>query len=248
MANASEIADLIALGMKPPAGTQDVSEHVGIVKTWDPLSGVNTVEVNGTTLSNLSSLQNGMGNAFFPGDVVAIRRVQTKYYILGRIAAPNGLTGSQPQSLTEDGGTISGSQNVWKDLDAGPGVSPRITVRIGNAALIRFGIGTLATNNSEIDCTIAWSGASTTNPDDNFTGFYFTSGSNNNQNGGPTMIQSPSKDMMVYRNTGIRELPGGGYEFFVPGVYTFFLKYQWRAYNNGNGAQVINPWLTVIPF
>lgn len=88
MASASDIAALMVAGMAPPAGNSDIGFHQGVVQSWDEITGVNTVIVNGTSLSNLKALSIGAGIVLTPGDTVGLLRFQSTYFILGRVAAP----------------------------------------------------------------------------------------------------------------------------------------------------------------
>lgn len=90
MASASDIAALMVAGMAPPAGNGDIGFHQGVIQSWDEITGVNTVIVNGTSLSNLKCLSIGAGIVLTPGDTVGLLRFQSTYFILGRVAAPGG--------------------------------------------------------------------------------------------------------------------------------------------------------------
>lgn len=237
MADAAEIASLITQGTKPPQGNQDVSYHTGVVKSWDPVSGVNVVDVNGVLLTNLTSIQNGMGVSYMAGDVVQIQRVQTKYSIIGRASAPNGLTGSSPVSLT--GGFVSGYQTGVNYVPGPVGLSPSVTVRVGNACLVMFGAQQINTNQSQVSISIAATGPITIAPAA-FSGTQCIAGSR----GTDTVTSAPSKQLMFYKNSTW----ANGTVMFVPGVYTFSLQFKVDIFGSGTGADIWFPWLTVIPF
>lgn len=245
MASAAEIASLITQGTQPPQGNQDVSYHTGVVKSWDPTSGVNSVEVNGVILSNLTALQSGMGNAYLAGDVVSVIRVQTKYTILGRMSAPGGLTGGSPISLTGGDydleGLISGS---WTNIPTGPSFS----IRVGNACLVAFG-GRSTVRNAGIEVSLQMQGPANAQ-DGDFQGLSVFSAMNNNATNGPILDIPFTKQLMFYKNSVWNS--NGQPQLMVPGVYTFSLRAKWSDYSGGNSSirdvVVRAPWLTVLPF
>jgi hypothetical protein len=77
MASAADIAALMVAGMAPPAGNSDIGFHQGVVQSWDELTGVNTVLVNGTSRSNLKCLSIGAGISLTAGDTVGLLRFQS---------------------------------------------------------------------------------------------------------------------------------------------------------------------------
>lgn len=87
MADLNQIADLLSAGVKGPQGPEDSAFHTGVVRSWNSLTGANTVEVNGVLLPNLRTLRAGIGVAYTVGETVTILRKQTQYFILGKIAA-----------------------------------------------------------------------------------------------------------------------------------------------------------------
>ena len=247
MANAAEIASLITQGIRPPSGTQDVSFHTGVIKTWDPTSGVNSVEVNGVILSNLDSQQNGMGVSYLPGDVVTVRRVQTKYTIEGRASAPNGLTGSSPVALTGSSSPqnlVGLTQNTWLPLPA----TPTVQVRIGNAALVMFGVSRITLENAYVGIGLRMTGPANAGPGD-FNGLDTAVGMNNGGSAGSILDFSAHKQLMFYR--GSTWTSGGVAQAFAPGVYTFTLNFLLTQFSTNTAitfAQTYSPWISVIPF
>lgn len=242
MANADEIASLIIAGMAAPAGPEDGGDHTGVVITWDAISGVNTVSLNGTVLSNLKSLQLGIGVAYDPGDVVLIRRKQSQYYVVGKVAAPNTVENSSGSAAL---GAVGASGNVstagsWTGIDGGV-APPTVTVRIGSSAIVSFGVARLNTNNSEVEVGLVLSGSSSWAPG-SFAGQGIWAGNNNYANGGPMAVSAPSKTLFLRKNTG--NING----YFRPGVTTFTLQYKMTLYNNGTGVGIGSPWISVIPF
>lgn len=116
-------------GFAPPTGPEDVAFHTGQIVTWDDLSGVNTVTVNGVVLSNLKVVQSGIGLSYFAGDVVVIMRKQTQYFILGKVGSPGVGAANQIQSATIS--TFeSTAATSFTDLAT---VGPSVTVNIGSS-------------------------------------------------------------------------------------------------------------------
>lgn len=107
--------DLVQLYQPPPEGNNDTGFHLGVVESWDELTGANTVRVNGTAVSNMKCLSIGAGIVLTPGDVVALERFQTTYYIKGRIAAPgagNALGTRQAYVPTEESTSSASYTNL----------------------------------------------------------------------------------------------------------------------------------------
>ncbi|MBN6037483.1 hypothetical protein [Amycolatopsis sp. 195334CR] len=130
------LADLVAAQQQAPQHSSELGFHQGIVLTWDNLSGANTVNVQGSTFTNLKVLTSGSGVLFTPGDTVALLRFQTTYFILGRVAAPGaGATLATRTGFAANTGTLSaGGDNVWRDLATGETTGPVLpSVYISNA-------------------------------------------------------------------------------------------------------------------
>jgi hypothetical protein len=158
MASAADIAALMVAGMAPPAGNSDIGFHQGVVQSWDELTGVNTVLVNGTSLSNLKCLAIGAGVILTPGDTVGLLRFQSTYFILGRIAAPGaGAALGVRQSYID--AMESTTSATWVDLATfGPQVA---NVYVGSARrALAFVSMQGATGNAYAQATCEVSGAS----------------------------------------------------------------------------------------
>lgn len=237
MANAAEIADLITAGIQGRQSGEDTDFYTGTIQSWDNLSGTNTVRMQGTTLVNLPAYQLGIGLAYQPGDVVLIMRKGSQYQIMSKLGKPStykSTTGSAPDYQTIAGGTIT-TPGGWTDVPGGP---LSITARIGQHCMVSFGISYLATNNATIEGSIevdTWAAGS-------FLGQAFRAGNNNLANGGPTINSAPSKTLYFYNNTA---LPSG---YFRAGIRTFTFKVRLTLHNNGTGADVGQPWISIIPF
>lgn len=78
-------SDDLAPYMVPP-GKADLGFRQGTLLAWDPQTGANTVEVGGTKLSNIPTLS-ASTLALAAGDVVALLRYRSTFFITGRIAA-----------------------------------------------------------------------------------------------------------------------------------------------------------------
>ena len=64
---------------------QDLGFRTGVVLTWDPLTGENTISVAGAVLEDLPILNNTDVVGIAAGDTVALVRFQNAYFIMGRI-------------------------------------------------------------------------------------------------------------------------------------------------------------------
>lgn len=96
--DAAGIAALITAGTTPPKGSADIGYHTGQIVSWDESSGTNVVQVQGVNLSNLKTLQGGIGILYQAGDVVGVFRFQTTYFVLGKVAAPGAGAANQIRS------------------------------------------------------------------------------------------------------------------------------------------------------
>jgi hypothetical protein len=127
--NTAEIYTLLAAGQASPTGPEDSSIYTGQIVTWDDLTGVNSVFVNGVTIPNLRVIQSGLGLAYQPGDVVKIQRIMTQYYIIGKIGAPGAGAAQQIVSAQVDAYELTAS-TAWVDL-ATPG--PAVSAYVGSS-------------------------------------------------------------------------------------------------------------------
>lgn len=83
MSRANDIASLF--GGDP----SDLGFAQGLVVAWDEETGTNAVNVKGTNLTNLPALHLGEFVILAPGDVVALLRFKSTYFILGRVILPS---------------------------------------------------------------------------------------------------------------------------------------------------------------
>lgn len=244
MANAAQIADLLTRGTRGPQGGEDITYYTGVIQSWDNLSGTNTVQVGGTLLSNLSAMQVGIGLAYRAGDVVVVIRKQSQYFVMAKIGAPGSVvstTGSAPDYQVRAGSLLSGATGGWRDLNGGASVSPTVTLRCGQHAMVSFGVGKVVANNSEVDISVELSGDSTWVAG-SFLGQTCTSGSNSGA-AGVTVVDAPAKTVFFYKGTS-----AGAGTGFNGGTVTFALKYRLLLHGTGTGVDVGAPWISVVPF
>lgn len=95
-----EIARLMVQGLNREANSKDVAFHQGVVAAWNPVTGENTIRINGTPLQNLRVLSSGAETAFAVGQTVGVLQYRTAYFVLGRISAP----GHQATTATASNG------------------------------------------------------------------------------------------------------------------------------------------------
>lgn len=86
---------VLTQALSSPSGPEDSGWHTGIVRSWDELSGVNVVEVNGIALTNLKSSQAGIGVQYGTGDNVLVLRKQTQYVVMGLLNLPGSQAANQ---------------------------------------------------------------------------------------------------------------------------------------------------------
>jgi hypothetical protein len=235
---------LLAQALAAPSGNDDQSWHMGKILTWDDLSGVNTVQVNGTVIPNMKSIVGGVGASYRAGDNVMIQRKQTQYVIHGKLQAPGISSGSTPTYADAAGGLISGATGTWRDLDAGTGVSPSVTLRLGTnqGIMIAWGAGNVSMVNSGIE--IGWQVSGDANI--SAGSFQGMSCSGNATSGGAvpsTGITIPMMKEQVFKS-GF----GGAGQRLYPGVSTFVLKYRMNLSGTGINVTVGTPWIRVTPF
>lgn len=146
-----------------PAGQADVGFHTGEVLAWDTTAGTNTIRVLGTPMQNLQVVATGsvMVGA---GDLVAIWRYKSTYFIMGRIApVSQALTVRAASDATT--GTVT-STSVFTDLTgttAGPTVS-NVYIGLSRRCLVFLSCGCGSTDMGHGSAHFQVSGASTINP------------------------------------------------------------------------------------
>lgn len=247
MANAWEIADLMTKGLQGPTGPEDSAFHTGVVNTWNTLSGVNTVTVNGVVLSNLKSLYSGVGISYQPNDVVVILRKQSQYFILGKVSTPGGTAPSTIQEGFFSFVTTFGTAGAWGNhptLGAGP--TSQVYIGSSRSCLVLFSanikvrVGDTAFGPDIYDplclaaISFAVSGASTIAADAYLGQTALLQMENTNTGGGGKMVST------LTTVSGFMRL--GPQHNLNVGLNTFTIKYK-----SGQTAEFQIPHLVVIP-
>lgn len=137
MANAAEIADLLTRALQSPIGAEDIGLHTGVVLAWDEISQTNSVLVNNAAISNMKTVQSGIGTRYAQGDAVMVMRKQTQYFVLGKISAPGGNNANQIQGQFVAASESTASTSKTSLTTPGPVV----TLNIGSSgrALVMVG-------------------------------------------------------------------------------------------------------------
>lgn len=120
-----------APGMAGAIGT-----HQGVVIEWDELSGYNQVQVlGGNIFENLRVLSTSDSIMLTAGDTVTLLKVQSAWFILGRVAAPGAGASLRVRSATANAeGTVSTfhSYPSWVDLSGVPAGPTLTNVYVGS--------------------------------------------------------------------------------------------------------------------
>lgn len=239
MANAGQIADLITQGVQGPTGDQDFSLVQGRIVSWDRLTGLNTVEVNGAFLTNVSALHTGIPTWFNAGDSVQLVRKQSRYFILGKVASPGNTAGSSVQFQTV-GATIPNQGDTGGAWIAGDGLGPNLDVYLGSsrAVLILWGAN-VQTRQTTVDIGWAISGATTLAP------AAFNNTTVGRDMGNPTPGTGGTIAIERYTVSGSYVMgPGAGLN---AGLNTFSMRFKVGANASGATANISARTLTLIP-
>lgn len=238
MASAHDIAALMIAGLTPPSGNGDIGFHQGVVLSWDELSGVNTLAVNNSTISNVKTLQSGVGISYFIGDVVGLLRFQSTYFILGKIGAPGGTGANQIKSAAVAAFESTGSTSYTNLATGGPtatatiGSSRRCLVMLSATAI---GLATASSSTGQyIGGTASFdvSGASTIG-----AGAYYCGGQTwYASTAAPTGIQIATSSVALLTSA----------QGLNPGSNTFTMRY--RSVSSNTVASFADRSITVIPF
>jgi hypothetical protein len=81
-------ADLAAAILGGQSPSPDAKFHMGAVTKWDDGTGENTVFINGSEFTDLRVVTAGPAINIEEGDTVLVIRVQTQWFIMGKVAAP----------------------------------------------------------------------------------------------------------------------------------------------------------------
>jgi hypothetical protein len=137
--------DLAPLLAAAPAGA--VGFRQGTVIAWDPLTAANTIDVGGSTFSDLSILNTSEALLLGPGSVVGILTTGTaakSWFILGRVTVPGtpdaatalqAIYNNLVAANAIDQGTVTGTS--YTDLSGvGATVGPIVTTQVGNSGKV----------------------------------------------------------------------------------------------------------------
>lgn len=122
--------DLVPLLAPPPQA--GVGFRQGTILTFNPVTGANTIDVAGVTLTDLPILNTSDAANLNPGDIVGILTTGPSWFIAGRIIAPGapGAGGALAIGRT----TASFNTNSLSMTNGSyVGSSPAVTVYIGDA-------------------------------------------------------------------------------------------------------------------
>jgi hypothetical protein len=253
MATAFEIADLLTQGIQGPTGADDSGWHVGTIVTWDTSTGLNSVKILNTTLTNLKALTPSIGTEYAPGQTVLVVRKQTQYFILGPVTVPGSAGSSPPTQVDTGGGNLSGTAGTWRDLDPGASVTPTLSVKLAPSqrCLFMFGAANVRVFGCSVDASLI-----VTSP----------GGNNVLANGGALLGQTwtVSNQISLSNHTNApgfktfftKTAPAATSQFtevVYPGVNSVTMKYRFTVEPGSAGsgtpsATVTNPWIVAIPF
>lgn len=85
--------DLAQVFAGPSNPAPDFTFRQGTVVTWNLLSGVGSVSVGGTVLTNVPFMSMGAIVYLLPGDTVILLKQGPSWFILGRVNSPGGVAG-----------------------------------------------------------------------------------------------------------------------------------------------------------
>lgn len=230
----ADIAALLVQGFQTQNnGNTDIGMHSGVVQTWDELTGLNSILINGNTFNNLSVLASSAITPFQTGDVVEIMRVQSQYFILGRVRAPG--AGAAERIASARVASLQTVPNGGSMADLAGSAGPSVSLYVGSArrvlvihncevfigGVVDGGVGTSLQG-------VAVSGVSTMAAETAITNAYGS--------GTPGMGGSYTATTLVTATNGLNQ-----------GLNTFTAKYRATA-GGAQSCQVNNRVLTVIPF
>uniref|UniRef100_UPI003F49EF6B hypothetical protein n=1 Tax=Amycolatopsis thermoflava TaxID=84480 RepID=UPI003F49EF6B len=192
-------------------------------------TGLNTVEINGSTFTNLRVLSTGAVQPFQPDDVVMVLRLGTQYFILGKVRAAGAGAAERIASASVDTAGTYGAQSIG-DLPGSPG--PSLTMYVGSARRVLV-VSSMAVNLSQANAAqhVEVSGASSIEAGTRVRQAYLR---NDNTN---VVWATVTQQTLLDASDGLQ-----------PGQNTFTCKYQVGTVGTGTGAQIASRTLTVIPF
>lgn len=107
----------LAQFMMPP-GEPDVGFHTGEVLAWDQAAGTNTIRVLGASMNDLQVVAAGSVMVGV-GDLVAIWRYKSTYFVMGRITPVDQTLRVRYAIGTDDDNTVPAAGTDWQDLNHG---------------------------------------------------------------------------------------------------------------------------------
>jgi hypothetical protein len=253
MATAYEIADLLTQGLQGPTGADDSGWHVGQIISWSSTTGLNSVRINGATLTNLKALTPSIGTEYAPGQTVLIVRKQTQYFILGPVTTPGSVGSTPPTQIDAGGGTISGTAGTWRDLDGGASLSPSFTVKLGplQRCLLMWGASYVRAWGCGVEGSITLTSPGGGNILANPGGTLGQKYTVENQISLSNYVSAPaSKTFFLQANTADAS---PSTSLAMPGNNVVAIKYRFTVLAGAAGAgtptaSVFNPWILAIPF
>jgi len=170
-----QLAALLAAANSKPTGGANLDHYTGEILSWDEATGVNSVRINNTPVSNLRVIQSGIGITYRPGDVVMVEKRMSQWYILGKVAAAGSSAANQLGAAVVNTPQSTSSLN-FGDLAT---VGPSQTVYIGSTrralVLANSGVTVQAASSAVYGggwFTLAVTGASNIGPSGSATPFY----------------------------------------------------------------------------
>jgi hypothetical protein len=225
--DAQTIARLMTAGLAQPTGADNTGLYTGVILTWDESSGLNTVQINGVAMSNLRTIQSGIGLIYQPGDTVMVQRKGTQYYIQGKVAAPG--AGAGAQIVADQVATLETTTSAtFTDLAT---FGPQVTINIGTSrrALVLVNAMVQVSSSSGFASFVV-TGASSIAPDN-----YRSASVGSNATG--TIFSISAGTVLLTAADGLNA-----------GSNTFTMKYRRDVFGAGTGADFATRRITVIPF
>jgi len=147
----------LLLGGIAAGSGSEIAFHTGVITSWDQQTGVNTVNVGGTDMANLSVLSPSTTIGLRAGMAVGVLRVRSKYFILGKISAPGaGAALATREAYAPE--MVSTSNSSWVSLPGGPTVE-NVYIGESRVALVILS-ATIFSENAYSMATIEVTGAS----------------------------------------------------------------------------------------
>ncbi|OXM73093.1 MULTISPECIES: hypothetical protein [Amycolatopsis] len=227
----ADIAALLVQGMQQQGnGNSDIGWHTGVVQAWDEQTGLNSILINGNTFNNLSVLSTSNSIMISPGDTVALMRVQSQYFVLGRIQAPGEGAALNWRSDNVSPNESTGN-TAYSDLAT---VGPRVSnVYIGSSRrCLVIASSRIAVNGSGGYFDVEVSGASSIAASDSRAAF----GVSDSVNPGAVTFTATNTTLLTAAD-GLKQ-----------GLHTFTMKYRFEAHGGSAITFFGKRTLTVMPF